>query len=111
MKTYMLSVIAELVLSGCMMAQHHRKSVRDVSGEENAKQEPGRVRQRRWKMRHRWWLEQSTVRFLIGREEAALIVPGPMSPGTRRVRRMCGYTPTISGDYRLVMELSIHGDR
>lgn len=32
-------------------------------------------------------------------------------PGTRRVRRMCGYTPTSSGEYRLVMELSINGVR
>ena len=32
-------------------------------------------------------------------------------PGTRRVRRMCGYTPTASGNYRLVMELSINGKR
>ena len=31
--------------------------------------------------------------------------------GTRRVRRMCGYTPTTSGEYRLVMELSIDGVR
>lgn len=32
-------------------------------------------------------------------------------PGTRRVRRMCGYTPFASGEYRLVMELSIDGVR
>lgn len=32
-------------------------------------------------------------------------------PGTRKVRRMCGYTPTASGEYRLVMELSINGVR
>ncbi|MDE3259290.1 MAG: Ig-like domain-containing protein [Gemmatimonadota bacterium] len=29
-------------------------------------------------------------------------------PGTRRVQRMCGYTPTGTGEYRLVMELSIN---
>lgn len=28
-------------------------------------------------------------------------------PGTRRVRRLCGYTPIATGEYRLVMELSI----
>lgn len=32
-------------------------------------------------------------------------------PGTRRVRRMCGYTPASSGRYRLAMELSIDGVR
>ncbi|MDE2887989.1 MAG: hypothetical protein OXR72_07215 [Gemmatimonadota bacterium] len=32
-------------------------------------------------------------------------------PSTRRVRRMCGYTPAASGEYRLVMELSIDGIR
>ena len=32
-------------------------------------------------------------------------------PGTRRVRRLCGYTPAASGRYRLVMELSIDGVR
>lgn len=32
-------------------------------------------------------------------------------PGTRRVRRLCGYTPATSGEYRLVMELSIDGVR
>lgn len=32
-------------------------------------------------------------------------------PGTRRVRRLCGYTPTATGEYRLVMELTIDGVR
>lgn len=32
-------------------------------------------------------------------------------PGTRKVGKMCGYTPDRSGEYRLVMELSIDGVR
>ena len=32
-------------------------------------------------------------------------------PGTRKARTMCGYTPDTSGEYRLVMELSINGIR
>ena len=32
-------------------------------------------------------------------------------PGTRKARKMCGYTPDTSGEYRLVMELSINGIR
>ena len=51
------------------------------------------------------------IRFSHWQRRDSSTRPWADIPGTRRVRRMCGYTPATSGQYRLVMELSIDGVR